>query len=187
MKRILVTAAVALLLVPAVGSAQSMGSMGMAAKPAGPFAAAMLQLWRRTDRNMPAAAEAMPADKYGYQPTKQQRTFGALMAHESQSNETLCAALAGSKATPSEAAVGATAPKAELVARIKHSFATCRDVVSKLTASELADSVPFFGGRKATKAAVAAYLLTDWADHYAQAAMYLRLNGILPPSARRRM
>ncbi len=42
------------------------------------------------------------------------------------------------------------------------------------------------GGRKATKARVAIALAQDWADHYAQAAMYLRLNGILPPSARPR-
>jgi hypothetical protein len=25
----------------------------------------------------------------------------------------------------------------------------------------------------------------DWADHYSQMAIYLRLNGVLPPTARR--
>jgi hypothetical protein len=25
----------------------------------------------------------------------------------------------------------------------------------------------------------------DWADHYSQAAIYLRLNGLLPPTAKR--
>jgi len=187
MKTILVTAVVASLMAPAVAGAQGMGGMSKGPEPAGPFAAAMLQLWERADHNMPAAAEAMPADKYGFKPTDKQMTFGAIMAHESRSNETLCAALGGSSATPSEEAAGATAPKDELVARIKESFEACEGVVSKLTVAELSDSVPFFGGRKATKAVVAAYLLTDWADHYAQAAMYLRLNGILPPSARRRM
>jgi hypothetical protein len=28
-------------------------------------------------------------------------------------------------------------------------------------------------------------IATDWADHYSTAASYLRLNGILPPSAPR--
>jgi hypothetical protein len=46
--------------------------------------------------------------------------------------------------------------------------------------------VLFFGGRKATRARAVIALAQDWADHYAQAAMYLRLNGILPPSARPR-
>jgi hypothetical protein len=27
-------------------------------------------------------------------------------------------------------------------------------------------------------------IATDWADHYSTAASYLRLNGIVPPSAR---
>ena len=180
-----VTVTAALLALPAVAVAQSMGGMGT--EGAGPFATAMLQLLQRADRNMPAAAELMPAGKYSFKPTAKQMTFGAIMAHEARSNETLCAALAGGKATPSESAAGATAPKAELVTNIKQSFDACRGVVSKLTASELGDSVPFFGGRKATKAIVAAYLLSDWADHYAQAAMYLRLNGILPPTARHGM
>jgi hypothetical protein len=38
-----------------------------------------------------------------------------------------------------------------------------------------------------TKARAAIALAQDWADHYAQSAMYLRLNGILPPTARRGM
>jgi uncharacterized damage-inducible protein DinB len=129
----------------------------------------------------------MPAEKFGFKPTEQQMSFGEIIAHEARSNETLCAALAGGSAAPSEAAAGAEAPKEQLVARLRKSFETCRDIVSTLTETALADSVPFFGGRKATKAVAAVYLVTDWADHYAQAAMYLRLNGILPPSARRRM
>jgi hypothetical protein len=28
-------------------------------------------------------------------------------------------------------------------------------------------------------------LASSWADHYAEAAMYLRLNGVLPPTARK--
>jgi hypothetical protein len=153
---------------------------------AGPLAAALTAGLQRAMRNMPAAAEAMPADKYGFKPTPDQMSFGEIIAHEAQSNETLCAALGGAAATPSESAAGATAPKEQLVARIRRSFESCQPVVAGLAESALADSVPFFGGRKATKARLAIALAQDWADHYAQAAMYLRLNGILPPSARPR-
>lgn len=185
MRKILVTAAAALLFVPAVGSAQGMGGRGTPPKAAGPFAEAMARFWQTAERNMPAAAEAMPAEKYGFKPTPQQMSFGHIIAHETQSNEMLCGALSGHPA--GMAAPDSTAPKDQLVARIKQSFTACEEVVRNLQESALGDSVPFFGGRKATKAVVAAYLLHDWADHYAQAAMYLRLNGILPPSARRRM
>jgi DinB superfamily len=182
MKRILVTIAVALLLVPAVGNAQGMGSTAAAA---GPFADALSRLWQTAARNMPAAADDMPAEKYGFKPTPEQMSFGHIIAHETQSNETLCGDLSGHPAMA--AAPDSTAPKDHLVARIKQSFAACQEVVRSLKEAELGDSVPFFGGRKATKAVVAGYLIHDWADHYAQAAMYLRLNGILPPSARHRM
>ncbi len=182
--RIAATALLAWLIVPVTGWAQQQPEKEPT--PAGPLAAAMLASWRRAANYMPAAAEWMPAGKFAFKPTPEQMSFGEIIAHESESNETLCAALGGSTRTPTESTAGATAPKEALVERIRQSFQTCRDIVAGLTESSLADSVPFFGGRKATKARVAIVLAQDWADHYAQAAMYLRLNGLLPPSAQPR-
>jgi len=178
MTRIARAFAVVLLVAPAAGVAQQQG------QAAGPLAAALSSALNRAARNMPAAAELMPPDKYGFKPTPEQMTFGAIIAHEAQSNEMLCGALGGTPASTTEAA--ADAPKDDLVARIRASFESCRSAVGGLSESALGDSVPFFGGRMATKARVAVALAQDWADHYAQAAMYLRLNGILPPSARPR-
>jgi len=175
---------VALLVIPAVARAQQ--PQGQDTTPAGPLAAAMSRAWQRAAEYMPAAAEWMPADKYGFKPTPEQMSFGEIIAHEAESNETLCAALGGGTRTPTESTAGASAPKEALVERIRRSFESCRPVVLALKESALADSVPYFGGRKATKARVAVALVQDWADHYAQAAMYLRLNGLLPPSARPR-
>ena len=186
MKSLLVTVSVALLALPVAGKAQQ-PAQNQRPQAAGPFAAAMLQVWNRAQRNMPAAGDDMPAEKFSFKPTDGQMSFGHVLAHETQSNETLCRAIAGTGGTPTEAAPDSMAPKDQIVARLRKSFDTCRDVVAKLTESQLGDSVPFFGGRKATKATAAVYLVTDWADHYAQAAAYLRAAGILPPSARRRM
>ena len=47
--------------------------------------------------------------------------------------------------------------------------------------SKLGDSIEMFG-RQGPRAMAALGLASGWADHYAAAAMYLRLNGILPPS-----
>jgi hypothetical protein len=49
--------------------------------------------------------------------------------------------------------------------------------------SKLGDNVELFGGRQLPRAMAALGLASGWADHYATAAMYLRLNNILPPSA----
>jgi hypothetical protein len=171
-------------LVAAATAVQSQTPPAMQA--AGPLSGALLNAWQRASQNMPAAAELMPADKFGFKPTPEQMSFGEILAHEAQSNETLCSAIAGGTQTPSESAAGATAPKADLIARLRKSFENCGAVVAKLQESALGDSVPFFGGRKATRARAAIALAQDWADHYAQAAIYLRLSGILPPTARPR-
>jgi hypothetical protein len=136
---------------------------------------------------MVAAATDMPADKLDFKPTPQQMSFGEILAHEAQSNAMLCGALAGGQQSPSESAEHGMASKDELVARLQKSFDDCGTAIAQLKESALGDSVPFFGGRKVTKARAAIAVAQDWADHYAQAAMYLRLNGILPPTARRSM
>lgn len=177
MKRIVRCALLVGLAAPVAVQAQS---------AAGPVASAMQGVLTRYTRNMPGAAELMPAEKFGFKPTPEQMSFGEIMAHEAQSNETLCSALAGNPATPSESAAGATAPKDQLVARLRKSFETCGTVIAQMNDATLGDSVAFFGGRKATKARAVIALAQDWADHYAQAAMYLRANGILPPSAQPR-
>jgi hypothetical protein len=49
--------------------------------------------------------------------------------------------------------------------------------------SKLGDTVELFGGREGPRAFALIALTNDWADHYSAAAMYLRLNGLLPPTA----
>jgi len=177
MKPVLGVAVLAVLALPAVARAQE--SMG-------PLATVLKGRATAYARNMGGAADSMPAEKYGWKPSPAQLSFGEIIAHEAESNETLCGAIAGGAQTPTESPAGATAPKDQLVARIKKSFEYCGNVVAQLKEAGLGDSVPFFGGRKATRARAVIALVADWADHYAQAAMYLRANGILPMSAQPR-
>ena len=44
----------------------------------------------------------------------------------------------------------------------------------------------FSVGMNLTRAAAVLITVGDWADHYSQEANYLRLNGVLPPTAQRR-
>ena len=159
-------------------------SAAVAGAQANPVSDALRATVKGAERNFVAAANEMPADKYGYHPTKAQMTFGALVLHVSTSNEFMCSSISG-EAAPKEAKLTATSPKAELVARVKRSFEYCSAGFAKLTDAGLSEPVPFFGGRKATRAAVVLEISADWADHYGTAAGYLRLNGILPPTARR--
>ncbi|MDE3053364.1 MAG: DinB family protein [Gemmatimonadota bacterium] len=158
---------------------------GAQAQAGNPVSDALRMSVKSADRNFVGAADLMPAEKYGYHPTEAQMTFGQLVLHVATSNEFLCERINGTPA-PTEAKLTPTSPKAELVARVKRSFAYCADGFAKLTDAGLADSVPFFGGRKVTRAGAMMDIAADWADHYGAAAIYLRLNGILPPTARGR-
>ena len=154
------------------------------AQASNPVTDALRAMVPGASRNFVGAADDMPADKYGYHPTPAQMTFGQLVLHVATSNEFLCSRIGGVPA-PTEAKLTATSPKADLVARAKRSFDFCESAFAKLTDASLTDSVPFFGGRKVTKAAAVLDIAADWADHYGASAIYLRLNGHLPPTAQR--
>ncbi len=133
-------------------------------------------------RNLLAAAQAMPAEKFGFKPTPAQMTFGELIAHILEDNSITCTAI-GSTTVASEPKLTPTDAKDKLVAALGRSIAACNDALAKVTDAQLGAMVPYYGHNSPRASAVLG-LVADWSDHYSQQAMYLRLNGILPPSAR---
>jgi hypothetical protein len=123
----------------------------------------------------------MPADKYGYKPTPDQITFGHLVLHVAQSNVILCSKIGS--APPPQITATDTDGKDKLVAAIQTSFDYCTQILAKADDSNLGESLQLSPTRSMTKAGVMITLAYDWADHYSAQAGYLRLNGILPPSA----
>ncbi|HYU90995.1 MAG TPA: DinB family protein [Gemmatimonadales bacterium] len=142
---------------------------------------------QRQTKNIVEAAEEMPADKYGYKPTPAQMTFGDVVSHLiKEGNNYLCSAASGQK-EPDVAKFAGTDPKDKLVAGLKDSFKYCETVLAQIQDAQLGDSISFFGGRKVTKGMAGLITVADWADHYSQMAIYLRLNGLLPPTAKKAM
>jgi len=136
----------------------------------------------RQQKNLVAAAEEMPADKYDFKPTPQQMSFGKLVMHITESNNYLCAKISDTPAPKSEE-LKETDGKDKLVAALKASFDFCSTALAKVDDSKLGDTVELYGGRKGPRAFAMFALTNDWADHYSAAATYLRLNGMLPPTA----
>lgn len=151
---------------------------------ANPVVSSAKMLYQRDEKNMTGAAEEMPADKYSYHPTPDQWTFGKLVSHVAQSNGGLCGALSGTPA-PASLHVSDTASKAELVAALKASFDFCSSAFDGLTDAKLGETINVFH-RQMPRAMALVLLPSDLADHYSQMASYLRLNGMLPPSAQPR-
>ena len=150
-----------------------------------PVSSAVREILTRQQKNLVAAAEEMPADKYDYKPTPQQMSFAHLTIHVTETNNLLCAKISDTpepKAPEPKEADG----KDKLVAAVKASFDFCTTALAKVDDSKLGDSFELFGGHTGTRA-MAMFILTNaLADHYSVAAMYLRLNGMLPPTAQKK-
>jgi hypothetical protein len=135
----------------------------------------------RYEKNMLGAAELMPAEKYGFKPTPEMNSFGHTVMHIAQSNYFLCSKISG-QAAPDLKLTDADG-KDKLVAALKGSFEFCSTALAGVDDSKLSDPLTLFGNRQTSRAGALIILSDDWYDHYAGQAIYLRLNGILPPTA----
>jgi hypothetical protein len=167
---------------PQQGSAPSAPSQLTVSPVPNPVSERLRQLLPQYSKNMIGAAQSMPADKYGYKPTPEQITFGHLVLHVAQSNVVLCSKIGNAPAPPQITATE-TDGKDKLVAAIQTSFDYCTQILAKADDSNLGVPVQLSPTRSMTKAGVMITLACDWYDHYSAQAGYLRLNGILPPSA----
>jgi hypothetical protein len=165
---------IALILAPGIAAAQS------------PLSDAFRDYAKCMSTNLTAAADEFPADKYSYKPTPAQMTVGDIVAHLADGNDYLCGEIGGKKA-PDRSKVSGTDSKDVLLARLKESFAFCDQALTSVDDSKLTEQLPFFGGKTRSRAGVILVATGDWADHYSQLSNYLRLNGMLPPTAKKKM
>jgi DinB superfamily len=172
MKRII---AAAILLLPAVCASQSAKN---------PVSDVLREMLGGREKNTVAAFEEMPATKFDYKPTADQMSFGHLAAHVVESNYYFCANVAGVPEPKVEEFKG-TEGKDKLVAAVKASFAFCHEALPKAEDSKMTEDIKWFDGKPRARAWAFVALGSSWADHYGMAAMYLRLNGLLPPTAKK--
>jgi len=155
------------------------------AAPAGPVANPVTTTVKsqltRYEKNMVAAADSMPAEKYNFKPTPEMNSFGHVVMHIAQSNYFLCAKISG-QAAP-DVKLADTDGKDKLVAGLKASFEFCSTALAGVDDSKLGDPLTLFGNRQTSRAGALITLSDDWYDHYGAQAVYLRLNRILPPTA----
>jgi len=135
-------------------------------------------------KRLNAAADEMPAEKYSFKPTPAQMSFGDIVAHLIEGNDYLCGLVGGAKA-PTRAKVTGASSKDALAAQLKETFTFCDQALAKVDDSKLTEQLPFFGGKTRSRANIMMVTVGDWSDHYSQSAIYLRLNDLLPPTAKK--
>jgi hypothetical protein len=164
--------------------ALTLASLAATAQVKNPVSSALRDTFTGRQKNTIAAVEAMPADKFSFKPSADQMTFGHLVAHMIESNDSFCSKAAAVPAPKVEEAKE-TDSKDKLVAALKASFDFCGDALGKMDDSKLGEMIEGFGGQQFSRARFAIILASSWADHYAEAALYLRQNGITPPTAKK--
>jgi uncharacterized damage-inducible protein DinB len=138
------------------------------------------------------AAEAMPEDKYSFAPTagefKGVRTFAQQVKHVAAVNYILGASILGEK--PPVELGGENGPdtiktKADVVKFLKDSFAYFHKAVASINAGNLLTPIKNpFGEKMVSRLWIASLNVGHCFDHYGQMAVYLRMNGIIPPASR---
>lgn len=126
-----------------------------------PMTDAMRAEYPTHEHNIVGAFERMPAEKYTFKPTPELMTFGELAIHIAGANIYYCRRVTGAAFEWPVPRVTPTSSKEQLVGLVKSSFDFCRPLVTQATDAS-------FSGMD---------------HHYGQAAGYLRLNGLVPPTA----
>ncbi len=191
MKRMHVLAAVTLAF-PAVITAQQ--SAAPNARPANPVTESIRDIAGTYGGWLAAAFDSIPAGRYGFWPTPVQQSVGYIAQHLEGANYALCDRISGitHPTGPKDAladTVKALWPKDTLVARLRASLRFCEDAFTRVDDSKMGD--PVLARRPgatetAPRARALGLFVTDLAEHYSQIAGYMRLMGMVPPSALRR-
>ena len=149
---------------------------------------------KSVEQQIASAADAMPADKYGYAPTEGEfkgvRTFGQQVKHLAATNHILAAAALGEDPPADagdEAGPESVRTKAEILEYLNGSFAHLGQAIDAIGDQ----SVPVKGSPisplpadAATRLAFTVESLIHAFDHYGQMVEYLRANGVVPPASR---
>jgi hypothetical protein len=160
---------------------------------------ALMRTFGNQEYEFRSAAEAMPADKYDFRPAAQGkftepapfgptelRTFAEQIKHVACANFAFAAEFDG-KTPLADCDKGGSNPaktRAELLTYLRNSFAALNKSLNAITSKNMYEPIegPYAGPN--TRLGLAGIAIWHVADHYGQVAMYLRLNGIVPPASR---
>jgi uncharacterized damage-inducible protein DinB len=145
----------------------------------------LLKDWESQKDTMMKIADAMPEDKFGYKSTPPQRSYGEQIMHVALVNVDLLKLLRGKAVAPSFTAESAKT-KAEILKALAESYdygtALLKQETEATIGQAIQDSPSWLG--PSTRARIVWTLLVHSMDIYGQMAVYLRLNGIIPPASR---
>jgi uncharacterized damage-inducible protein DinB len=171
MKRILVLSSAMVLAMAGPALAQKVVADTLARSAAGTF------------RNLVESAEKMPEADYGFQATKETRTFGAFVGHTINAAYNNCSRAKG-EPNPNKDDLEKVTAKAKLVEAAKAVQAYCDAVYAAQTDASLAEMVQA-GQNQVPRAQLLIGVISHNMNEYGQKVILMRLKGIVPPTTER--
>ncbi len=159
------------------------------------FASVYEHILNGVEKEVVGAAEAMPADKFNFAPTKPGeftgvRTYAMQIKHIAVANYMYGAAILQEK--PPVEMNGENGPanvssRDEILKFLKDSFAYAHKALASINENNVLEPIkPPYGSHPTTRLTLATGLLSHPFDHYGQMVEYLRMNGIIPPASRKK-
>jgi len=127
-------------------------------------------------------AEAIPAEKYGWRPSPEVRSFAEVFLHVAAANYNLYK-LVGTPPPSGFEVKGfekSTSDKAKVIATLKDSFAHAKKSITAMPDADLGKGMDWFGGKN-TERGILLFIVRHAAEHLGQSIAYARFIGVVPP------
>jgi uncharacterized damage-inducible protein DinB len=147
--------------------------------------AEMLKDWTDLKDTLMKIATEMPAERYSFKPTPAQETFGRRVVHIAVGGNRFLALMGGKATAPKVDAVAAAMTKEAAIKAMADSFDYGTAILKEQTDKTMLQTVdaPFLG--PSSRARVFTFVIGHTWDLYGQLAVYLRLQGQVPPASQR--
>jgi uncharacterized damage-inducible protein DinB len=122
----------------------------------------------------------MPAEKFGFKPTKQEMSFGEQVLHLSANMGWLCSSYLGKESNPVSDTDMKLEKKESIMLVLDKAYDFALTTLEHFDTKNFSDKVDFFAGPM-NKLQIINLLNDHQTHHRAQMLVYLRLNGIKPP------
>jgi len=186
MKKRIVGAVLAVLILAALASAQDTMKKEAPPKPAVGPSQALLENWNYIGRKLIAMAEDFPEDKYDFKPVPAERSFAEQLLHAANGNYFFTNPAMGLKPPAEEDPKREQyKTKAAVVEFVKKAFADGAAAIQKKGDKGMNDLiVDPFENQQVRVSDMAWGLIEHSGEHYGQLVVYYRVAGLVPPESR---
>jgi len=141
--------------------------------------------WKHTRDMMLTIAGAVPEDKYDFKPVPEVRSFREMLMHMVTDTHLHVGYAGGVSREESERLTAKYAKlktRAEFLKALEESYDYGDKILAGLNDQNALEVVTGMRGERMTRISAYMHALHDIVDHYGNLVVYLRLNGIVPPS-----